>query len=203
MPVFRELWKGDEQIAPKSISETSEGLDIVLPEKITSSNNAPLRVVFSTGIFQLATTFLGQIHYSEKESLPQQIVEGDASEFVGTNSLRVISSEGNPSKILQNFMFSTSVITPNSDGVNDELAISFNLFSLPSVVPVELSVFSLDGSKVATISGGLRGAGHHVVSWDGTSYQGDVLDPGIYMIAIDLMSEKTENLRLRPIGLAY
>ena len=113
MPIFRELWKGDEQIEPKSFSETLGGLDIVLPEKITSSNNAPLRVIFSTGVFQLATTFLGQVHSSEKESLPQQIVEGDASEFVGTNSLRVISSEGNTSKILQNVTFSTSVITPN------------------------------------------------------------------------------------------
>ncbi|MEE3233354.1 MAG: hypothetical protein VX294_04245 [Candidatus Latescibacterota bacterium] len=202
-PFFRELWKGDKQIEPQSVSETVDGLEIILQEKITSINNAPLRVIFSTGVFQLATTFLGQIHDSGTESLPQQIVEGDASEIVNTNSLRVISSKGNTSKILQNIMFSTSVITPNSDGINDELEISFNLFSLPAVVPVELCVFALDGTKVATIPIGLRGSGHHVVSWDGLSTQGNVLNPGIYMIAINLMSEKTEDLRLRPIGLAY
>ena len=32
-------------------------------------------------------------------------------------------------------------------------------------------------------------AGRHVVNWDGLSSEGDLLRPGIYMIAIDLLSD--------------
>ena len=200
---FRELWIDDRKVDPLSVSENLDGLQIILPQKISADNNAPIRVVFSTEVFQLATTFLGQIDDSKRESLPQQIIAGDASELVNTNSLRVISSGGNTSRVLQNITFSTSVITPNLDGINDDLEIKFDLFSLPEIIPVNLCVFALDGSKVATIYSGFRGAGRHVVNWDGLSSEGDLLQPGIYMIAIDLLSDKTEDMRLKLIGLAY
>ena len=198
-----ELLVGGQATDPAAVREEDDGLTVLLPERVTRANNAPLRIVFAAEVFELATTFLGTVTDSEAETLPQPIVSGDASELLSTNSLRVLSvSDQQPTQV-QNLRFSTPVLTPNGDGVHDELRVAYALYGLPEQVPVELAVYALDGRHVTTVPQGSQTAGPQMASWDGRDAQGAALPPGVYLISVTLQSERRAAAVLRPVGLAY
>ncbi len=57
-------------------------------------------------------------------------------------------------------------------------------FSLPERSDIDLSVFNLIGQNVATLVAENMTAGHHVVIWDGTDSNGDLVASGIYFYRI-------------------
>ena len=202
-PVFKELLVGGQATDPVAVREEDDGLTVLLPERVTRANNAPLRIVFAAEVFELATTFLGTVTDSEAETLPQPIVSGDASELLSTNSLRVLSVSDQQPALLQNLRFSTPVLTPNGDGVHDELRMAYALYGLPEQVPVELVIYTLDGRHVATVPQGSQTAGPQMARWDGRDAQGAALPPGVYLISVTLQSERRAAAVLRPVGVAY
>ena len=202
-PAFKELLVGGQATDPAAIREEDDGLTVLLPERVTRANNAPLRIVFAAEVFELATTFLGTVTDSEAETLPQPIVSGDASELLSTNSLRVLSVSAQQPALLQNLRFSTPVLTPNGDDVHDELHVAYALYGLPEQVPVELTVYALDGRRVTAVPQGLQTAGPQTAHWDGRDADGRALPPGVYLISVALQSERRAAAVLRPVGVAY
>ena len=202
-PAFKALLVVGQVTDPAAVREEDDGLIVLLPERVTRANNAPLRIVFAAEVFELATTFLGTVTDSEAETLPQPIVSGDASELLSTNSLRVLSVADQQPALLQNLRFSTPVLTPNGDGVHDELWVSYALYGLPEQVPVELVIYTLDGRRVATVPQGLQTAGPQTARWDGRDAEGRALPPGVYLISAALQSERRAAAVLRPVGIAY
>ena len=171
-PAFKGLLVGGQATDPSAVREEDDGLTVLLPERVTRANNAPLRIVFAAEVFELATTFLGTVADSQAETLPQPIVSGDASELLSTNSLRVLSSSAQQPALLQDLRFSTPVLTPNGDGVHDELRVAYALYGLPEQVPVELAVYALDGRRVAAVPQGLQTAGPQTARWGRTRRRG-------------------------------
>ena len=202
-PAFKELLVSGQVTDPAIVREEDDGLTVILPERVTRTNNAPLRIVFAAEVFELATTFLGTVADSQAETLPQPIVSGDASETLSTNSLRVLSFADQQPALLQDLRLSTPVLTPNGDGVHDELGVAYALYGLPEQVPVELAIYALDGRRLATVPQGLQTAGPQRVSWDGRDAEGRALPPGVYLISVALQSELRTAALLRPLGIAY
>ena len=108
----------------------------------------------------------------------------------GGNSLRVLGTRGQTTDFIQNLTFSSSVFTPNGDGINDQLRAAYSLFHLPETVPVVLEA-------------GLQSAGPQHLRWDGRDESGRRLPPGLYLVALDLRSEFAANAQYRPLGIAY
>ena len=105
--------------------------------------------------------------------------------------------------LVQQLDFSTPVITPNNDGVHDELDITYSLFGLPEQIPVNLEIYALDGRRMATVPQGQQTSGPQTARWDGRDENGQVLPPGVYLIGIAVQSERNGDAALRPLGLAY
>lgn len=202
-PAFKDLLVSGQAADPATVREEDDGLTVILPERVTRANNAPLRIVFAAEIFELATTFLGTVTDSQAETLPQPIVAGDASEMLSTNSLRVLSFSDQQPALLQNLRFSTPVLTPNGDGVHDELRVAYALYGLPEQVPIELVVYALNGRRMATVPQGLQTAGPQMARWDGRDSEGQALPPGVYLLSVALQSELRTAALLRPLGIAY
>jgi hypothetical protein len=198
-----QLGAGLVETAPAEVTEEADGLLIRLPERITRSNNPPLRVVFGTEVFEFATNFQSEVLDTEREVLPQPVVGADVGEALSTNSLRVLGVSGESPHFVQDLVFSSPVLTPNGDGANDELKISYALYRLPSAVPVVLDVYSLDGRQVARIAAGLQDSGPQTLRWDGRDADGALLPPGIYLTSIGLWSEFSAQPQYRPVGIAY
>ena len=202
---FRRLEMGEPliEVEPVQVVPEEDGLAVFLPEKVTRSNNPPVRIVFGTGVFEFATTFEGEVFEIGAEILPQPIVDGDVSEELTTNSLRVLSAPDESPDFIQKLTLSTPVLTPNGDGIHDELTISYSLFRLPEQVPVELQVYTLDGRLARSLIAGEQDSGPQALTWDGRDDQEELLPPGIYLISISLQSEFSTAPVIRPLGIAY
>ena len=200
---FKGLKVNGVETAPEGVEVVDGDLVVKLQDPVTQANNPDLRITFASEVFDFARTFQGEVFNVNSEDLPQPVEGGDVSDVVSTNSLRVLaSSDANP-QLVQDLRFSSGVVTPNGDGVNDELLISYSLFALPQSVPVQLKVFSLDGRQVALVQRGQQGSGPQTLRWDGRDQQGATLAPGIYLLGVGIEAENKSDVQLQPIGIAY
>jgi hypothetical protein len=202
---FRRLEMGTlpAAVEPVRVEEQEDGLLVVLPGRVTAADNPLIRLVFGAELFVLATTFEGQVLDTAVESLPQPIEAGDVEKEIATNSLRVLGQSGQTSSLVQELLFSSPILTPNGDGVNDRLELSYSLFRLPQKVAVRLEIYALDGRRVGTLPVGQQASGRQRVEWDGRSQTGELLPPGLYLMGIVLLSESTSIHQLRPVSIAY
>ncbi len=79
---------------------------------------------------------------------------------------------------LTNLIASSTAISPNGDGVQDNLTLAF---SLAASLPLRLEV-RRDGTVVATLFSGTRGPGPQVVDWNGKDLNGVPLPDGSYQV---------------------
>lgn len=203
--IFRSLELGSPfaTVDPARVIEREDGLIIRLSEKISRANNVPIRIVFASEVFELAATFAGEIFNANSESLSQPIEPGDASETISTSSLRVLGVVSKSLDPIQSFALSTPVLTPNGDGIHDQLDISYSLFRLTTPVPVVLEAYALDGRLVAHIEQGMQGSGSHRLGWDGRDQTGQLLPPGFYLLSVSLRTEMAQTKQLLTLGIAY
>lgn len=202
VPEFKSLVLGAEAVEPAHIT-TDDGLFLVLPRRITAAANAPIRIVFAAEVRVFATTFAGEVLDTTAETLPQPIEAGDANANTTTNSLRVLSAVGDSRELIAELALSSTAFTPNGDGINDHLTITYSLFHLPQAVAAELRIYTLNGRQVASRPLGLQAAGAQRVSWDGRDQNGDLLSPGLYVLGVELHTQAGGRARLRPVGIAY
>ncbi|MDE2812399.1 MAG: hypothetical protein OXM01_05215, partial [Gemmatimonadota bacterium] len=200
---FKDLELDGIATDPAGIKVVDDGFVVQLPQRISSAYNPSLRVTFSAEVFDFARTFDGEVFNTDSVDLPQPVESGDVSDAIGTNSLRVLAASAANPQLVQDVRFSSGVVTPNGDGVNDELVISYSLFALPQSVPVQLQVFSLDGRRVAQVQRGQQGSGPQQLHWDGRDQRGETLAPGLYLLGIGIEAEDKSALQLRPINIAY
>ena len=200
---FKGLEIDGVETAPGDVEVVDGDLILQLPQPVTQGNNPDLRVKFSAEVFDFARTFQGEVFNVDSEDLPQPVESGDVVDGVSTNSLRVLASAAENPQLVQDVRFSSGVVTPNGDGVNDELAISYSLFALPQSVPVQLKVYSLEGRLVALVERGQQGSGPQTLRWDGRDQHGNALAPGVYLLGIGVEAETQNDLHIQPIGIAY
>ena len=202
---FRRLEMGSPlaTVEPAAVTEEEDGLVVQLPQRVTHSNNPPIRVVFASEVFEFAATFESEIFTADSETLPQAVQPGDATDAVSTNSLRVLGAAADQPDFIQSITLSSPVLTPNDDGINDRLDIRYSLFRLPGPVPIALEVYALDGRRLARIDAGLQDSGPRQLSWDGRDETGLRLSPGLYLLSIDLQTQFTQTKQLLPLGVAY
>jgi hypothetical protein len=203
---FGHLELGDPPVITpaQSVVPEEDGLTVFLPQRITPSQNSPIRIVLGTRVFTLARTFEGEVFDSDAAGLPQPIDAGDVRQDIGTNSLRVLgASDDRAVKPLREVRFSTAVLTPNGDGVNDHLELGYTLFRLPIPVPVRLEVYALNGRRLASLDGGLQSSGQQRLRWDGRGADGRILAPGLYILELSLHGEVETFRHMQSVGIAY
>jgi hypothetical protein len=55
-------------------------------------------------------------------------------------------------------------------------------FTMPKTAKVEVAVYDILGSKVATLFDGVKATGYHKVEWNGKNSQGQVVPSGVYFV---------------------
>jgi len=73
------------------------------------------------------------------------------------------------------------LFSPNSDGLNDSLAITV---AISQSADVQIKAYSIEGKKVWQATGRLSEAGELTVTWAGRDFSGDFLKNGIYIVNI-------------------
>lgn len=68
---------------------------------------------------------------------------------------------------------------PNPFGLETRIA-----FELPSACETRVEVYTVSGRRVATLLSGVRAAGSHEATWDGTDDRGRDLASGVYLVRL-------------------
>ncbi len=178
---------------------TASGFLVQLPNRIRTDQLIELK--FQSSVFRQSTRFDVFLQDSRQdESVRQRVDPGDATDQIASNTNIVslpVSQE-----LLTNMSLSSKAITPNGDGINDELTLEIALVNVLALRPLRLRLYDLAGQPVYDRSEDSR-AGQRELVWDGRDSHGDRVAPGLYVLEVlvegDAGDEKTQAL----ISVAY
>jgi hypothetical protein len=146
-----------------------------------------IRVQFQAPIYFNGTTLEVAVRNTQSgqdtTAAWQNVEAGDANPQLVSEALAVqipLQIRG-----ISGLTLSPSPFTPNSDGVNDETHIDFEIFNLGASREARVRIYSLDGH--------LRwqqqqpvGSGGQSIIWTGTDDTGKLVPPGIYICQVEL-----------------
>ena len=99
-------------------------------------------------------------------------------------------------------MLSSSVVTPNGDGVHDGLVVGVDVVNVLSERPLRVRVYDLSGRRVWEQEA-VGVAGHRQVGWDGRTEAGQLLPPGLYVVEVVIEGDVRQTARRQLVALAY
>ena len=99
--------------------------------------------------------------------------------------------------LIGNLSITPRVITPNGDGTNDEMTISFSVFKVDK--PAKVTIYDLRGEMIKE----LESASGNSYVWDGRESSGKRVAPGIYVCQIHVDADAGDNTATRTVGVAY
>ena len=175
-----------------------------LDEKIGGGTEL-VQIRFRATIFGNSASFGAQVQNSAVPGFWQRVDEGDPTELVGSQTVTVLALSGD--EIIRDFRLGSRVFTPNGDGVNDELVVSFGVARVGAERPVTLTVYDLSGIEANRIEERRPDPrGNYVFRWDGKDHLGEPVPPGIYLarVKVDVDSGSADNTFVqRVVHVAY
>ena len=114
----------------------------------------------------------------------QQVDPGDAAPEIPSEAISVALPPEVP--LLDELVLSSNFLTPNGDGLNDELQLSLNVLRLLSPRILRTEVLDLSGRLERLFTAAPITAGRVEISWDGRNQHGVLLAPGLYVLHIEV-----------------
>ena len=165
-----------------TINEDGLGFQVLFPRRLEPVDSGALvEVVFNAPVLrEVGTVFDGRVFDTSRPlEVRQRVVPGDANDEVESERLSVRTA------LSRSLVFSPKLspnpFTPNSDGVNEVVNISYKLLRVTSAVPVSIEIFDLSGRLVKRVYDGEDPIGEYSHVWDGTDNAGGVVAPGLYL----------------------
>jgi len=191
------------EVEPDDVVPEENGFVVYLPQRIEPGREDRLRVRLETTVYNASERLRAEVFEREGDSLPQEVEAGDAGAEIGTDDLRVLALERSLGGILGEVSVEPAVLTPQGDGVNDEVEIGYVLFQMLELTQAEVEVFKLSGERVRRLSPQTRGTGPHSVRWNGRDDGGRIVAPGIYLVRVEVDADTGRWARTLPVAVAY
>jgi gliding motility-associated-like protein len=175
------------------IHEDGLGFEVLLPRRLEPTDSGALvEVVFNAPVLrEVGTVFDGRVFDTSKPNeVRQRIIPGNAADEIESDLLSVRTSLS--SSLVFSPQVSPNPFTPNGDGINDIVTISYKLLRITAAVPVSIEIFDLSGRLVKQVYAGDDPFGEYSHVWDGTDSSNSLVPPGLYLYRImaDVQSER-------------
>ena len=178
---------------------TKNGFIVHFPNRIRTDQLIELK--FKSSVFRQSTRFDVFLKDSNQDdSVRQRVDPGDASAQIESNT-NVVSLPVSQN-LFANFALNSPVITPNGDGVNDELRLSVDLVNLLQPRPLRMRLYDLAGHLVYDYSEDVR-AGQRQFSWDCRDRSGTRVAPGVYVLEIAVDGDAGDERAQEVISIVY
>ena len=186
--------------------DPGRGFDIELWDRIDPGASF-IEVFFRARVFADGTLFRVQAlderaTPTEQETIYQFARAGDVDPLTPSGTLAVrLSSRSDP--LLDDLQSTSRIVTPNSDGLNDFLLVSYNLLRLTRPAPVFFEIYTLDGRRVRLGFAGADQSGRFARIWDGRDQAGFTVEPGLYLYQIQVDTDAGTFQRQGAVSVAY
>ncbi len=185
---------GGQATAPASIQQEGDSLFVALPNTIALDS---VEVVFTTRVVENATLFTLDLGTSERPGLWQSVEAATRRANIVMLPELIGSSE-----LIGNLSIDSPIITPNGDGTNDRVQISFVAYKVIDSTP-RVQIHDLSGQLIAELLPSALDGADHTYTWAGRNLHGAIVPPGIYLCSIDLGADAGKDTALRTIAVAY
>ena len=190
-----------EAFVVERLDET--GLVVEIPRIDVQRTLDLIEIDFSARVFQYGTVFSGRVFDSaQPHEVPQSVVAGEADVRGTSATLQVVLTETDLNSIGR-VQLTSPVCTPNGDGVNDQVRIEYDLLNLTGATPVRIGLADLSGRKLRTIEHTVRSSGRYAAVWDGRDDGGALLPPGVYLLHLEVATDRDSTPATRVLSLLY
>ena len=180
------------------------GFEVQLPRRMgTTDSGTVLEVVFNAPVLrEVGSFFDGKVFDSaHPHEVRQRITPGNAADEVESDLLSVRTSMSR--SLLFRPAASPTPFTPNGDGINDAVAISYTLLRVTAPVRVSVTIHDLSGALVKRVYVGDDPLGEHARLWDGTDTSNRSVAPGIYLYRIEVDLHTSTEVSNGVVPVAY
>jgi len=188
-----DLRVGGEDAVPDRVEVAGDSLLVVLPRVVLADS---LELSFTSRVLHNAAVFSAEVGHAERPGLWQSVEaaerRGDVvflPDLVGSNEL------------IGDLKLVAETLTPNGDGINDELELHFVVFKLDAVSH-QVGVYDVSGRRVAQMQDESDGT-HAVYRWSGRDMNGQLVAPGIYLLRVDLGAAAGNGVAVRSATVVY
>ena len=181
-------------IQPESVVSAGDSLWVDLGQAVSGDS---VRIAFETQLLNNATVVSADLGLSNRPGLWQSVEPA-----VRRSNVVMLPNLIGQEKLIGEVEIATAVITPNGDGIHDELDVRFIVYKASRVEPV-LQIYDLAGRPIAARIGTEEG-GQWRLDWDGRSDDsGQTAAPGSYIYEISLGTDAGDDKRTGIIAVAY
>ena len=178
-------------------------LTVGFPFRVASPDSSfkQIEVVFDVPVLRFGSQFTGWVYDSgDPDLIKQRIQPGNATFRFSGDDLSVRSPIGGD--LLVDVAAAPNPFTPNGDGVNEAVVVSYKLREVTAGRQVKLEIFDLSGRAVATLGDEFNTSGAYTQEWNGRDDAGRLVPPGSYLYRLVLDAETAEE-KLGLFAVAY
>jgi hypothetical protein len=182
-------------------AEDENSLSVQLTADRVTTSGQLLRITFSSLVTVYGTTFFAKVFDSQSGELGQDVVAGDAAPAAVDDRLSI---QGELSRdLILDLRADPPAFSPNGDGINDLLRVSYVLLRALRQVPVEVTLYDLSGRIVRRLQDSGAVNGPQQISWDGKDDGDQQVPPGLYLLRLSVDTDTGSAEQVRLVGVAY
>jgi len=189
-----EVRMGGRIVAPTRLDISADSLHIDLPQPV---RNDLLEVAFTTRVTRNGTVISLELGSTEHPGLWQSVEA--ASRRANVVMLPEVIGER---RLIEALDISSSVLTPNGDGLNDEVYIRLVTLNVDEAAP-HVDLFDLRGKRLVRLEATSTRQAEYAFAFTGRDAAGRLLPPGVYLYRVDLGADSGQDTALHSLSIAY
>ena len=167
-----------------------------------TDTGTPVEIDFEARVLRSGAPFDVRVLDTRRPlAVRQKVAAGDANSLIESNSTSVVTTAA-VSSVLEGGV-EPRVISPNDDGINDAVTISYDLLEIIGHAGVRVDISDLSGRLVRVVYDGDDHVGHYNKMWDGTDDAGNLVPPGTYLYRIKAGSDRDERVLLGIVHVVF
>ena len=161
-----------------------------------------VEVSFEVPVLRFGAEFTGWVYNrDDSDRVKQQVQPGNATFRHSGDVLAVRTQVGG--QLLVDTQVAPNPFTPNGDGTNDVMRLTFDVREVAARRPLQVSLYDLSGRLVQTLATTQVKTGTVEQVWDGRDAAGELVAPGIYLYHIQLETDEGTEKKVGTVAVAY
>jgi hypothetical protein len=134
----------------------------------------------------------------------QRVDPGDATdEAEGAMTKVLLPTLASQEELIGHVSIEPQILTPNSDGVNDQVLFKFGALKIEGDGQISLRIYNVEGCLVKEVGSWSGASGNYEAIWEGLDESGKTVPPGLYLCQIKVDGETGKGMIHRTVAVVY